>query len=158
MAKGEALYIEGQFELALVQFERGLKIKRDQALKDGIIKCREAILFTLGKSKKIDEHIVKLITKDGKLTQRINKKSLPRITKQTKLKATTVRVMKDRSNTKLGKLNEDVQFLENFLKKQTWRQKQDNADGFVNNTATDALKFLQDRKHFWEQTIVTGTT
>ena len=55
MAKGEALYIEGQFELALVQFERGLKIKRDQALKDGIIKCREAILFTLGKTKKIDD-------------------------------------------------------------------------------------------------------
>ena len=99
-----------------------------------------------------------MITKDEKLTHRINKKSLPRITKQTKLKATTVRVMKDRSNTKLGKLNEDVQFLENFLKKQTWRQKQENADGFVNNTATDALKFLQDRKHFWEQTIVTGTT
>ena len=75
MAKGEALYIEGQFELALVQFERGLKIKRDQALKNGIIKCREAILFTLGKSKKIDEHIVKLITNDENLAQRINKKS-----------------------------------------------------------------------------------
>ena len=53
--------------MALVQFERGLKIKRDQALKDGIIKCREAILFTLGKSKKIDEHIVKLITQDENL-------------------------------------------------------------------------------------------
>ena len=141
-----------------MQFERGLKIKRDQALKDGIIKCREAILFTLGKSKKIDEHIVKLITKDENLAQRLNKKSLPKITKETKLKATTVKVMKDRSNKKLGKMNEDVQFLKKFLKKQTWKQKQDSADGCVNNAATDALKFLQDRKHFWEQTIVTETT
>ena len=144
--------------MALVQFERGLKIKRDQALKDGIIKCREAILFTLGKSKKIDEHIVKLITKDENLAQRLNKKSLPKITKETKLKATTVKVMKDRSNKKLGKMNEDVQFLKKFLKKQTWRQKLDSADGCVNNAATDAFKFLQDRKHFWEQTIVTETT
>ena len=147
--------------MALVQFERGLKIRKDQALKDGVIKCREAILFTLGKSKKIDEHIVKLITKDEKLAQRVNnftRKSLPKMAKETKLKATTVRVMKDRSNKKLGKMNEDVLFLQNFLKKQNWRQKQDNAEGFVNSTATDALKFLQDRKHFWEQTIVTEST
>ena len=58
----------------------------------------------------------------------------------------------------VSKMNEDVLFLQNFLKKQNWRQKQDNAEGFVNSTATDALKFLQDRKHFWEQTIVTEST
>ena len=56
----------------------------------------------------------------------------------------------------LGKMDVDAVFLENFLKQQTWRQKQEEEEGdgneFVNTLASDALKFLEERKHFWEQT------
>ena len=37
LAKGEALYTEGEFEMALVQFERGLKFRNDISLKVMII-------------------------------------------------------------------------------------------------------------------------
>ena len=33
LVKGEALYIDGEFEMALVQFERGWKLRHDIALK-----------------------------------------------------------------------------------------------------------------------------
>ena len=50
-------------------------------------------------------------------------------------------------------MNDDVIFLENFLKKQNWRlKKPDETDGSVNDMATDALKYLTERRQFWEQT------
>ena len=50
-------------------------------------------------------------------------------------------------------MNDDVLFLESFLKKQNWRlNKPEETDGSVNDMATDALKFLTERRQFWEQT------
>lgn len=50
-------------------------------------------------------------------------------------------------------MNDDVLFLENFLKKQNWRMKrhEENDEG-VNDKATEALKYLTERRQFWEQT------
>ena len=49
-------------------------------------------------------------------------------------------------------MNDDVLFLESFLKKQNWRlNKPEEADGGVNDMATDALKYLTERRQFWEQ-------
>ena len=61
IAKGEALYATGDFETALVNFERGGKLRQCQGVKDGTKKCREAILLTLGKSAKFDQRIVKKV-------------------------------------------------------------------------------------------------
>ena len=49
IAKGEALYATGNFEIALVYFERAGKLRQCQEIKEGTKKCREAILLTLGK-------------------------------------------------------------------------------------------------------------
>ena len=72
-----------------------------------------------------------------------------------KLKLTARRVL-SANHKMLGKMDVDAVFLENFLKQQTWRQKQEEEEGdgneFVNTLASDALKFLEERKHFWEQT------
>lgn len=127
----------------------------------------------MGKSKKIDEKIVKLLTKQCQKSTveelhssiksressalKLRPKSSTSKHKQ-KLRATAERVRVMNETTKmLGKMNEDVVFLEKFVKSQNWRQKTEDADGFVNTTASDALQFLKDRKHFWEQTIVTET-
>ena len=49
IAKGEALYAIGNFEIALVNFERAGKLRQSQDIMEGLKKCREAILLTLGK-------------------------------------------------------------------------------------------------------------
>ena len=46
--KAEALFGSGQFEKALVYFEMGYKIRKDAKIFQGISKCRQAILSTLG--------------------------------------------------------------------------------------------------------------
>ena len=53
--KGEALYILGHFEKALVQFERGRRIREDKDIRCGIGKCRDVILSTVGTPNK-DHH------------------------------------------------------------------------------------------------------
>ena len=59
----------------------------------------------------------------------------------------------------MGKLNDDVVFLEKFLKSQTSENKrkvqtQDKGlQSEVNNTATEPLEYLEKRKHFWQQTV-----
>ena len=167
--------------MALVQFERGWKVRHDAALKvlfhtlasclilcklnlqNGITKCREAIYLTLGKStpKKIDLKAVKLVVQEMKLERdkesswmNQRKSQKPRQHKD-KLKLTARRVL-SANHKMLGKMDVDAVFLENFLKQQTWRQKQEEEEGdgneFVNTLASDALKFLEERKHFWEQT------
>ena len=46
--KGEALYNMGEFEQALVQFERGYRVRQDAALRAGMVKCRDVIKRTVG--------------------------------------------------------------------------------------------------------------
>ena len=89
-AKGEALYAVGQFEIALVHFERGVKLRQSQNIKDGLKKCREAILLTLGKSAKFDERIVKKVV-DEPLNEK-NSKKTPRRSKSRSMKDVVKRI------------------------------------------------------------------
>ena len=45
LVKGEALYIDGEFEMALVQFERGWRIRHDVALKASRRFCHLVLIF-----------------------------------------------------------------------------------------------------------------
>ena len=56
---------------------------------------------------------------------------------------------KDTDQVILGKMQEDVEFLENFITKQNIGQKR------VKTTAVSALDYLEKRKSFWQQTLVT---
>ena len=57
--KGEALYNLGHFERALVQFERGKRIRDDKDIQRGIGKCRDVILNTVGTNAKDNHQNVK---------------------------------------------------------------------------------------------------
>ena len=48
VAKADALFNSGLIEKALVQFEKGNKIRKDSNTSDGLIKCRQAILSSIG--------------------------------------------------------------------------------------------------------------
>ena len=56
---------------------------------------------------------------------------------------------KDSDQVLLGKMQEDVEFLEDFITKENIGQKG------VKNTAVSALDYLEKRKSFWQQTLVT---
>ena len=64
MAKGEALYSIGEFEKALVQFERGWRFRQDPAIKSGMVKCRDAIVGTT--AKEYDEKVVEMVIQQMK--------------------------------------------------------------------------------------------
>merc|ERR1719266_1573653 len=48
IARAEALFNMGEFEKALVQYERGLRLRKCPAIMEGILKCRETILSSIG--------------------------------------------------------------------------------------------------------------
>ena len=56
---------------------------------------------------------------------------------------------KDIDQVILGKMQQDVEFLEDFITKQNIGQKR------VKSTAASALDYLEKRKTFWQQTLVT---
>ena len=129
--------------------------------------------MTLGKTtpKKIDPKLVKCVVQEMKLMSKKQEKEVKQSPRKKssmkpKLKVTAQRVL-SKNHKMLGKMDVDAKFLENFLKQQSWRQvqtskeetsesEQTNGNGnnpeFVNILATDALNYLEDRKHFWEQT------
>ena len=50
IAKAEAFYNMGQFEMALVHFYRAMRLRRDTEIENGMFKCRSAILNVVGGS------------------------------------------------------------------------------------------------------------
>ena len=107
MAKADALYNMGQFENALVQFERGWRVRQDPEIRAGIVKCRDVIMNTVGTTaKEYDKEIVERVIqqmKDMKLKKEKEGKKKKK---------------KDPDELLLGKMNEDVKFLEGFIKSQ----------------------------------------
>ena len=95
--------------------------------------------------------MVKLVINEMKINSTLRENNSTR----GKLKMTAAKVIKSNNDNKLlGEMNTDRKFLEKFLQQQTWRQKEENDSGFVNNLASDALKYLEERKHFWGQTVM----
>ena len=56
--------------------------------------------------------------------------------------------MKKTDRQLLGKFNKDVLFLEKFITTQTTKNSNEDAQ----KMAVDALKYLEGRKNFWQQT------
>ena len=116
IAKGEALYNLGQFEKALVQFERGWRVRQDPEMRAGIVKCRDVIINTVGTaSKEYDREVVEQVIRQMKEME-IKKEINVEASKGEKKKKEKKK--KDTDQLLLGKMNEDVKFLEDFLKTQ----------------------------------------
>ena len=57
IAKAEAFYNMGQFEMALVHFYRAMRLRRDTDIENGMFKCRNAILNVVGGSVCLDNDL-----------------------------------------------------------------------------------------------------
>jgi tetratricopeptide (TPR) repeat protein len=112
VAKGEALYNMGQFEKALVQFHKGWRVRNDPDIKKGMFKCRDAIMNILGDTDKIYE--TELVEKVIKQMENLKvDKGLEIRKRRSKKQKQKNRI--DPGKHLLGKMNEDVKFLENFI-------------------------------------------
>ena len=114
VAKAEALYTMGQFENALVHFERGWRVRQDPEIRAGIVKCRDVIINTVGTAaKEYDMDVV---------AQVIKKMNEMKVKEEPKLEmfdqAKKKKKKKDPDQFLLGKMKEDVKFLEDFLNTQ----------------------------------------
>ena len=123
-----------------------------------MVKCRDAIIIAVGTSaREYDEKIVKLVVqqmKEGKLD--LNEDEDPKLAKEQKKKKEAEKKLSDKKL--LGKLNDDVVFLEKILKSQACKNSK-NVQGNrqqtkVSTMATEALEYLEKRKSFWQQTAV----
>ena len=117
IAKAEALYNLGQFEKALVQFERGWRVRQDPEIKIGIVKCRDVILNTVGANAgEYDIEVVEKVIQQMKEMD-IAKKNKPDTESEERSQVQEKRkAKKDPDLFVLGRMNEDVRFLEDFLK------------------------------------------
>ena len=113
--KAIALYNMGEFEKALIHFERGWRWRRGCVMKTGLMQCKDAILNTVGPSAKpFDRDIVKKITKEKERKKIKNPKNPknPKTKNKTKQERKEVKVQ---DNILLGKMGRDVRFLRDLL-------------------------------------------
>ena len=115
--------------------------------------------MTLGNiSREYDEEIVKCAIEQIKNGTVILDYDLdPKIIKKLKQRQTSEKKMSDKKL--LGKLNVDVIFLENFIKKHETKSKKKETKKQsavvktgLKSLATEALGYLEKRKYFWDQT------
>ena len=154
--KGEALYNMGEFEQALVQFERGYRVRQDAALRAGMVKCRDVIKRTVGDAGR--QYCVTVVEKAIKEMAKVKEQEAKAAIEKTKMaskhtekkkqKADKTPEMKKTDRQLLGKFNKDVLFLEKFITTQTTKNSNEDAQ----KMAVDALKYLEGRKNFWQQT------
>ena len=65
VARGEALYSMGEFEKGLVQFQKGLKIRMDSKMKNGMQKCKIVIENAVGpNAKQFEVDLVEKVVKE----------------------------------------------------------------------------------------------
>ena len=61
IAKAEAFYNMGQFEMALVHFYRAMRLRKDTEIENGMFKCRNAILNVVGGDEGLETDLGTLI-------------------------------------------------------------------------------------------------
>ena len=145
----------GEFEQALVQFERGYRVRQDPALRSGMVKCRDVIKRTVGDADRqysvsvVEKAIREMArVKELEVKAELEKTKLAKQSDKKKQKAEKTPDMKKTDRQLLGKFNKDVLFLEKFITNQTTI----NSTPDAQKMAVDALKYLEGRKNFWQQT------
>ena len=69
-AKAEALFSSGQFEKALVQFEKGNKLRQESMITTGLKKCRQAIVNSIGEDGIVfEKELVEIAIREQKREQ-----------------------------------------------------------------------------------------
>ncbi|XP_055320282.1 outer dynein arm-docking complex subunit 4 [Sitodiplosis mosellana] len=150
--KAEALYFLGQFELSLMFFHRGLRLRPElNSFRLGVQKTQEAIEKTIGgfKSSKKQTSSAKSSTKTkrSKSMPTIHEESRPKTSAKTTHK---VSLEKREARKLLGELCVDKEYLEGLLKHPDLKRA-DTGTEEVSSLVNDAVKFLNTRQEFWRQ-------
>lgn len=148
--KAEVLYCMGDFEMALVFYHRGHKIRPElQEFRLGIQKAQEAIDNSVGSPSKVR------LTKDGDLSffakqdEKVKPKKYGTYSKPVAQKEKQKELPKSAGSEKtvkqlLGELYKDKDYLEKLLKDFDMNTK-------IGQDASDCLNYLNSRIEFWRQ-------
>lgn len=170
--KAEALYYLGQFELSLMFFYRGLRLRPElTSFRLGVQKTQEAIEKTIGgfeksnRARKPSKSSVQLV-RDASLTSKptqTGKQSAARSENTSnnnlsgrsalpKARPKTGKLSTEKREARklLGELCVDKEYLENLLKHPNLKRA-DTGTETISALATDAIRFLNTRQEFWRQ-------
>lgn len=148
--KAEALYFLGQFELSLMFFHRGLRLRPElTSFRLGVQKTQEAIEKTIGGCDQPD--IPKTSIKD-KPTTNSNSISSTKTVNSTKQRPKTSKTTFEKREARklLGELCVDKEYLENLLKNPDLKRADTGTEG-ISAIASDAVRYLNTRQEFWRQ-------
>lgn len=149
--KAEALYFLGQFELSLMFFHRGLRLRPElNSFRLGVQKTQEAIEKTIGgfeSSKKSSSAKLNAKKKRSKSMPTIHEEVRPKTGVKTTNK---VSLEKREARKLLGELCVDKEYLESLLKHPDLKRA-DTGTEQVSSLVNDAVKFLNTRQEFWRQ-------
>lgn len=171
--KAEALYFLGQFELSLMFFHRGLRLRPElTSFRLGVQKTQEAIEKTIGGFEKCASTPKKSTSTSAQPSGDINNKQQTRgeHVKTAKIQENAVntstaakKMPKHRPKTGivnstekrearklLGELYVDKEYLENLLKHPNLKRA-DTGTEHISTLANDAVRFLNTRQEFWRQ-------
>lgn len=159
--KAEALYFLGQFELSLMYFHRGLRLRPElNSFRLGVQKTQEAIEKTIGGFKnrkqanisKKSSTLNSAIKSPGSETATATDSVRSRPKTAAKPIATTVKVSIEKREARklLGELCVDKEYLENLLTHPDLKRA-DTATEQVSSLVNDAVRFLNSRQEFWRQ-------
>ena len=120
-----------------------------------MVKCRDVIKRTVGDADRqysvsvVEKAIREMArVKELEVKAELEKTKLAKQSDKKKQKAEKTPDMKKTDRQLLGKFNKDVLFLEKFITNQTTI----NSTPDAQKMAVDALKYLEGRKNFWQQT------
>ncbi|XP_041029763.1 outer dynein arm-docking complex subunit 4 isoform X8 [Carcharodon carcharias] len=157
--KAETLYAKGEFELALMFYHRGHKLRPDDHnFRLGIQKAREAIDNSVGSPSS-----VKLETKgDLSFFYRREEKVVPKTKSQLRrqklnLKRQSMKPEQDEPKTNktvrvlLGELYGDKEYLEKLLLDKELMKTSTESGGTIQDLIMSGIAFLDTRTEFWRQ-------
>ncbi|XP_044017237.1 outer dynein arm-docking complex subunit 4 isoform X1 [Aphidius gifuensis] len=168
--KAEALYHLGDFELSLVYYHRGIKIRPEfDQFRLGIQKAKEAIQNILGNNggsmktaPLINIQKIKNLD-DLKTHEQSDHQVKPKLEQSENVddqksaiitdKKNQSSLMKQKNNTLnfLGQLNVDKKYLQNLLKRSDIKAAHQVSADHITKYAKEGILFLNNRQEFWRQ-------
>jgi tetratricopeptide (TPR) repeat protein len=165
LAKAEAYFSMGEFEFALVFFQRGMSIRRDiVAFRDGVTKCRSAILDSINGVEPFHANPNFAVSRPREPLVKVPEEArAPRAedpeqrSKTAALLPEKVEPLRTTAQCKdfLGELALDYEYLLE-LREEVTRTEQDDSfgkseDAQIAEIVDDALAYLDQRSNFWSQ-------
>ncbi|XP_078280476.1 outer dynein arm-docking complex subunit 4 isoform X5 [Rhinoraja longicauda] len=158
--KAESLYAKGEFELALIFYHRGQKLRPDDHLfRLGIQKAREAIDNSVGSPSS-----VRLETKgDLSFFYRREEKPVPKTKSQLRRQKLNLKQQQQKKQEQeepktnktvkelLGELYGDKEYLEKLLQDKELVRTNADSGGTVQDMIMGGISFLDTRTEFWRQ-------